>query len=368
MADYDSVEALFAAGTANMECLINNTAYDDNTYTAAGADWLIFNGVKAESIFVSGNTWFGIGTNAEHLKVNRRDTKMWYLYREEGTLYRFYRFLKFRWRGYSQYNSTTEACLLEYDVVLWENGCISLHMVRVPTNNYNGVFSLTAASAVTYTPPTAALPDVTFTPEDDDHTAFSVAYERIALQMPFDRRYLVDAQGKLYALDDAGVLAQLEETELTPSVFREHGMEDLPDGALLLPLVDAKVYCWQDSMDYELPELTATVSGWQSPQVIVTPDYDMTHESILGVETVRIVCSEDCLFAISFDEGNTWYAHNGISWAVVSEPYAGMTADAFSNISVDDWALVATTGKFRIRCVLFEDAGYLESLVVDYLN
>lgn len=99
MADYNSIEEIFAAGIDNMEVLINNISYDDNVFTASGADWLKFNNVTVANVYVSGNTFFGFGTNSEHLKVNRRDTKMWYLYRdltsEEGTweiaaqLYRF---------------------------------------------------------------------------------------------------------------------------------------------------------------------------------------------------------------------------------------------------------------------------------------
>ena len=71
--------------TEGMTC-IRNTANDDGTDTIKGLDGFMFNGVEAENLYVSGNEWIGFGANAEQLQVCRRDGKVYYIYRQEGTL------------------------------------------------------------------------------------------------------------------------------------------------------------------------------------------------------------------------------------------------------------------------------------------
>lgn len=367
MADYNSIEEIFAAGINNMDVLINNTAYDDNVFTASGADWLKFNNVVVSNIYVGGNTFFGFGTNTEHLIVNRRDTKMWYLYREEGTLFNYYRFLKFRWRGYTHYGVTDAASLMEYDVLLWENGCISLHMVTVPTSNYNGTFQLTAASALPYTKPTVSMPDVTFTPQDENNTAYAVSYEVINLPLPYDRKYLIRSGPILYAVID-GVLSALVETEITVSLFQTYGIDRLPDRSLLVGLTDPEILYWQDSED-KLPKLMLTVTGLPPvPQTIITSTQDMSDTTILGIEGVQATCSDDILFAVSFDDEATWKAYNGTSWITLDLPNTGMTKATMENIGLEAWAEIVTSNFYKFRFILPTTDSYLTSLVVDYIN
>ena len=95
MASYDSVTAMMNT-TENMEHLVINTRHDDDVMQFVGADWFSFNGTPISNIFVSGNSFIGLGTNAEHLLVCRRDTAMYDFYREEGSLFGVYRFLKIR--------------------------------------------------------------------------------------------------------------------------------------------------------------------------------------------------------------------------------------------------------------------------------
>lgn len=367
MTDYNSVEEIFAAGITNMEVLVNNTSYDDNVFTATGADWLKFNNATVGNVYVSGNTFFGFGSNAEHLKVNRRDAKMWYLYREEGTLFNYYRFLKFRWRGYTHYSATDAASLMEYDVILWENGCISLHMVTVPTSNYTGVFQLTAASALTYTAPTADAPDVTFAPQDENNTIYEVSYEVINLAQPYDRKYLIRSGSTLYTVAD-GALSALTETEISASLFQTYGVDDLPDGSLLVGLTDPEVLYWHDSTD-DPPELTLTVTGSPPvPQIVVTNTQDMSDPSILGIESVTVDASEDVLFALSFDDGTTWKAYDGTQWVTLSTENSGMNKTTMENISLEAWAEVVTSAMYKLRLVLMDTGSYVSAVRVNYIN
>ena len=102
--NYNSVEEILSAETANMTVIRDNSKNDDGTDTVTGVSWFNFKGKVASTIYVSGNSWLGFGASSEHLKVNRRDGAMYYLYREEGTLYNHYRFLKIRFSGYTSYS------------------------------------------------------------------------------------------------------------------------------------------------------------------------------------------------------------------------------------------------------------------------
>ena len=99
MADYFSIQEVFS-GTDNMTFIRNNVGNDSGTDIVPGVSWFLYNSVVAGNIYVSGNSWMGIGTNAEQVKVHRRDAMSWTVRREEGTIYNCYRFLRVRWEGY----------------------------------------------------------------------------------------------------------------------------------------------------------------------------------------------------------------------------------------------------------------------------
>ena len=120
--------------TEGMTC-VRNTPNDDGTDTIKGLDGFMFNGVEAENLYVSGNEWIGFGVNAEHLQVCRRDGKVYYIYRQEGTLADGTAFLKLRWEGYTQYNSTSESVRLIFEIFLFGNNDMFLNVVQTPTNS-----------------------------------------------------------------------------------------------------------------------------------------------------------------------------------------------------------------------------------------
>lgn len=196
--NYNSIQEILDAGITNMTVIRNNSKQDDGTDTLSGVDWFTFNEItNITPLHVSGNSYFGFGANSEHLKVNRRDNAMWYLYREEGTLFDQYRFLKIRWSGYTHYSQAMGAYKLTYDVILWDTGDISLHMVDFPTDNWNGTFSLLD---VAYTAPTAAMPDVTFKVQEDG--TFIASNELIELAMIIPEVFYKISGSRLTAIAD----------------------------------------------------------------------------------------------------------------------------------------------------------------------
>ena len=309
----------------------------------------------------------GIGTNGEQVKVHRRDAMSWTIRREEGTIYNYYRFLRVRWEGYSQYSMTSADVKLVWDLLLLDTGDIVLHFETIPTNpSYLGECTLvTGTGNISFTP--VAGECVTFLHQNDSGTAFVRSDKLPVLLDPYNRRYLItDATGALYTVEE-GSLLKLSETELTAEVFETYGVQDIPDGALLLTLVDPTILYWHDSQN-RFPPFTASYTGVPKPQVIYSENIDMSDSSIIGIEKVTVDCDDSALFAVSFDAGESWWTYTGSSWARLSEEASGMSKAALEAISTNAWAEKAITGQLMYRFVISGENGFVRSIATDYLN
>lgn len=361
---YNDVSEIFAS-TSEFEIIRNNSKNDDGTDTVVGVDWFTYGILPCTTIYVSGNSWFGLGSSMEHFKINRRDSAVYSIYREEGMLYMHYKFLRIRFSGYSYYSSTSSSYKITYDVILWDTGDISLHMVDIPTSSYDGTFSL---GTLTYTKPTVSKPDVTFLRQSDG--TYVVSYEPISFEFPFDRKYLVKIYGDngytLHTIID-GALSALDTTTINAETFRQFGSDVLPSGDLLIDYPNFEVLGWSDSAYYR-PNLTVDVTATPYPQTVESRDYNMSHPSIFGIEKVLVEATENVSFAMSFDEGASWKAFKDGVWVELTETESGMSAETIRLITTEQWNSAITNGKYRFRMTLVDETSVFTSLVVDYLN
>ena len=348
--NYNSVEEILSAGTTNMTVIRNNTKQDDGTDSITGISWFTYNGTVASTIYASGNSWIGFGSSSEHLKVNRRDGAMWSLYREEGILYNYYKFLKIRWVGYSTYSGTSSSYALTYDVILWDTGDISLHMISIPTSYNTGTYSLVASSTYSYTVSTAS-PDVTFTKTD---SGFMVSNSIINLELPFDTRYLIRSGSDYYTVAD-NALSAISVTSLTASVFSTYGVDYYSDGlpsiSLLRSLTNPEILFWQDTTDETAKKSKLVIKGTPAlPQMLYYEPQDISGKT--GISKAEVVASDDVLFTISCDGGQVWKYYNGTAWVDVAAETDGMSAVALKNITPEAWEELAITATYQFRCLL----------------
>lgn len=348
--NYNSVEEILSAGTTNMTVIRNNTKQDDGSDSITGVSWFTYNGTVASTIYANGNSWIGFGASSEHLKVNRRDGAMYSLYREEGTLYGYYKFLKIRWVGYSRYNYTTSSYALTYDVILWDTGDISLHMISIPTSYNTGTYSLVASSTYSYTVSTAS-PDVTFTKTD---SGFEVTNSIINLELPFNARYLIRSGLDYYTITD-NALSAISITSLTASVFSTYGVnyysEGLPSISLLRNLTNPEILFWQDTTDEMAKKSKLVIKGTPTlPQMVYYEPQDIFDKT--GISKAEVVASDGVLFAISCDGGQTWKYYNGTSWVDATAETDGMSAVVLKNITPEAWGELTITATYQFRCIL----------------
>lgn len=369
--NYNSIQEIFDAGITNMQVIRNNSRNDDSTDTLNGVSWFKFNNVVASNIYVSGNTWFGFGTNSEQLRVNRRDTAVWWEYREEGTLFNLYKFLKIRWKGVSVYNQDVNShnYMYEYDVILWDTGDISLHMISFPSNNFDGTFNLQVGNqTVTYSKPTAEKPDVTFYTQNDSGTSFVAVSEVISTLHTEEELFLIGSGSSIYTIEN-GVLVELQEKVLTKQVFLNHGLQFAyrPTGEDLLQLKDPVLYYF-DADASKLHVVEAKMKAVPPTQVLQTDDYFMNEEFYVnGVKDVSIVSTGDVKFAFSFDRGMSWEIYSGGSWIQPDNPSQWMTPDVVKGISEEVLtSKFLETRRFRIGVRISGSDASVTSVVVNY--
>lgn len=181
------------------------------------------------------------------------------------------------------------------------------------------------------------------------------------------RGYLIRSNSTLYTITD-GALSALTETAVTASLFRVYGVDEIPDGALLVGLTDPEVLFWQDSED-ELPVLELTVKGAPPlPQMFTSEPMDLSHESIAGISHAVVDASEDVRFAISFDGGTTWQAFDGSAWFNVSDTAPGMLASTMNAITAEQWAEVVVLESYMVRFWLPNVTAFVKSVVIHYIN
>lgn len=183
----------------------------------------------------------------------------------------------------------------------------------------------------------------------------------------YDCRYLIKANNIIYTVED-NTLVALEYNYVTSEIFRTYGFEEVSDWSILLNLVNPELLYWQDSYD-ELPKVSVDIQATPLPQNVITNAIDLSDPTITGIELMTVNCEGNPLFAVSFDDKQTWHAWNGTEWSLVSEEFSGMTKELLESITYDQWMLLYTgANSFYIRVSLSTLEDKLTEIYVDFAN
>ena len=120
--------------TAENMDYISNGYNDDGTFSTEGLDGFQFNGIAANPMYISSNHWIGFGTNAEQLRILRRDGCSTAIYRQLGETTNGLQFLKIRFEGYTAYNNRVDETRLIFELFLLSNNDMFLNVIQTPTN------------------------------------------------------------------------------------------------------------------------------------------------------------------------------------------------------------------------------------------
>lgn len=167
-----------------------------------------------------------------------------------------------------------------------------------------------------------------------------------ATQLVSSTKYLVRDSGKIYTVTD-GALAEVA-GELSASLFTEHGVDTIPDGALLMALTAPEVLCWTNAD--ELPVLTATVQGAPTgAHDVISDNIPVGHSSIFGLESLEADSSENSTFFLSFD-GGMWMTYTGGKWSASD---VGMTTAELLAVPISAWnTMINSARNMRLKATL----------------
>lgn len=137
----------FVDSTAGMTLVAFSS--DDGSSTLnlpASFKWPFNNLERIASLVISGNSWVGLGSSSEHVKVNRRDNYIQQYYWSYVTGHTL-DFVKLRWEGWSPYNSRSDPYKFIWELFLLSNGDAFLHLVRKGSStNWSGAFTFNGAA------------------------------------------------------------------------------------------------------------------------------------------------------------------------------------------------------------------------------
>jgi hypothetical protein len=268
--------------------------------------------------------------------------------------------LKIKWSGYSYYNQTTSDYAIEYDVILWDTGDISLHMVKIPTSYNTGTYSLTESSTYTYTVSNSS-PDITFKRIDN---GYEVVNSIISLERPYDKRYLIRQGSDLYSIAD-NVLTKLNTNMLSASVFLDNGVEKAEDLIIMAinSLNNPELLYWADA-DVAVSNLVIEASP-ELPQIVLTAEETIPNGK--SIAKVEIDASEDMKFSVSFNNGTNWWYFNEGVWVESKSTQEGMPTNLVKTINSSAWSNIVSSNKYRFRCAFMTMDSKFETIGVKYL-
>lgn len=360
--NYNSLESILNTAE-NMDTIRNNSKVDEGTDTINGADWFKFNNVVTSKIYINSNSWVGLGTNSQHLKICNRDGAMYSLYREEGTLYKFYKFLKIRWEGYTYYGSTDIQYRLVWELFLFDTGDIFINLIQVPVNSsYLGVSTiLSNGNNVTLGVELGTPAMISLYHDDENGISWIVKKEVLSIPYPFDVKYLVRADNKYYTLENS-VLKEVTIDTLNAYVFKKYGFDQQKNYDFISNLNNPELLNWVDT-DIDIGNLALSCESTPIDQIMETKLFDITDSSIYGIENISID-SDNCMFRFSFDKGATYQVYKDDAWKQSQDEW--MTKEEMILLSSDHFDLLIIT-EYLIQIKLIDD-GYLKSIVVKYRN
>jgi hypothetical protein len=350
------------AGTTNATVLFDSSV-DDATYNTTIPSWVKFNGQSNSKLYYSSNSWLSLdGGTTEQIKYNRRDTRMYQAYLEEGTLYDNYNFIRYRFRGTTVYSGTT---VYEWEIFFFDTGDIMIHGITMPATD--GTYSIQGANLYTYNKPTEENPYVSFYSLDENNSTFEIKYDIIEIGKI---HYLAqDVNNVFYTVND-NTLVPLETTTLTSKIFEDYGFTISDDYSILHTIQNLKLYSWSDFL-HNFPK-DVCIHAIPYNQVIysdnlVRPQLG-TYVTVLGIENITMEYEGDPLIAVSFDGGTTWNAFKNNQWVHLEQENSGNTPAEIVSISTPEWnAKFDETRQIRFRFTLTEGDS-ITNLIVHYIN
>ena len=180
-------------------------------------------------------------------------------------------------------------------------------------------------------------------------------------------KFLLRENSVLYTVID-GVLTPIETSSLSSEIFREFGLDAIPDWVNFSSLVNPEILHWVDT-PYVNPAFNVSMIATPPRQIVITDAISFAHETIKGIEAVIVDCDGDLTAAVSFDNKVSWKAWNGTEWVNLDSQFSGMSKETLEAITVDQWVqLYEGATEMFIRLSFTNTEQVVRQIYVDFLN
>lgn len=348
--NYNSVEEILNVEIKNMT-VVNLDSYN----SIQGVDWFNFKGQTCNNIYISPYSYIGFGLDTDHLSINCQYSynSIRNIYREEGTLYNCYKFLKIRWEGQTYRSDLGYYISFSYNVILWDTGDISLYIDQLGTGTQYSpakYYFCGAELNVTYD-------NKNFTFIKIDNNNFEIQENIIELIKP-TLKYLIKSNNYYYQIKENNLL-KIPVNELSAEIFSTYGTEIFPLYSTLIQVSNPEILCWTDIRP--LSEGITFFGVPYMPQIILYESKDLSLNT--GIERVEAIADANTLFSISFDEGATWYYYEEEEWKKASSVDKGMTRIQLNQLDKEIWDKIFVATTFKIRACIFTSTGFINKKI-----
>lgn len=156
----------------------NYTSDDGSVSLSLDTLLYYYNDTAYNIVYISGNSWIGIGSSTEHIKFNRRDTYIstyYYQLIEAEDI----KTMKIRWEGWTPYSSRTDPYKYIWECFIMETGDIFIALVHKGASaNFDGTFTMYGQ---TYTISTNQ-PYVSFYRQNKEGTEWEIVYDKFDME------------------------------------------------------------------------------------------------------------------------------------------------------------------------------------------
>lgn len=185
------------------------------------------------------------------------------------------------------------------------------------------------------------------------------------IEVPFMTKYLVRDNETIYTIADNALVEIVG--ELNADLFINNGVDTIPNGDLIKNLTRPEVLCWTNKT--EVQTLKATVKGVPKlPQCIISEKIDLMGSGIKGINSATVECKGDVIFAISFDNKETWKFFDGTAWQVAETETNGMNKEQFEAITETQYQTEYEQASCLYIRATLREAQSLTSVKIDFIN
>lgn len=170
----------------------------------------------------------------------------------------------------------------------------------------------------------------------------------------------------LFTISD-GVLQEIQPLNPFEDTFLTYGISEIINPNLLKNLSAPEILIYSENKVFDAQ---AKMTAYPNNQIVLTREYDMGHESILGINSMTADVDGFVSITLTFDHNTTWWAFNGTEWTQTIQD-TGMTKEVLNAVTTEQWAallkLIEGSLVYRVSLVL-DETSVLRRFDVDYIN